>query len=101
MANVYEMRLPRKHDRRYKLTEQQEKEIKLLREEGLTLIAIAKRYNVSQSTISLITNPLIKQKRVEYHKTYVQKILPKDIRNKRMRELRQRKRDLYREGEMG
>lgn len=97
---IDKVKLTRKYDKRYKLTEEEEQKIISLRESGATLKELAIKFNVSCTTISLITNPTEKKQFQEYRKTYKQKREAKEKHTQRTRELRSRKRELHSKGEI-
>nr|DAQ37416.1 MAG TPA: helix-turn-helix domain protein [Caudoviricetes sp.] len=57
-------------DRRRKLTDEQYIEIREKREQGKSLMTLAKEYNVSKKTILLIVNPESKAKQEKYIKDH-------------------------------
>lgn len=71
------------YDRRYKLTESDVEEIKLLRKKGMKWEEITKKYGVSQVAIFYRLNPKMKNKRNDYNKNYNK--LPK-IKTEKMKE---------------
>lgn len=96
------IRLPPEYDRRRRLTDDQKDEIKHKYSTGLySLNNLAKEYSVSKKTVMLIVNSESKRKNDERIKEYWRDYQPtSDERNKIMREYRQYKRNLHKEGKI-
>lgn len=103
MAAKWEtMRLSESQDRRVKLTTEKKKEILRKFETGNgTIRGLAREYNVSRKTISLIVNPESKARNDEYIKAHWMNYKPdRQKRAENMRRTREYKRKLYEKGEL-
>lgn len=92
-----------KYDRRVKLSNTQREEIKELRKLGLSYKVIADRYEVSKSLIILVCNPdIAERKRLAFiERSREGRYKPdKEDWNAIMREHRQYKEKLYKEGKI-
>lgn len=63
LRNITGVRIPKRYDRRYKLTEENIKEIRKLRKDGYTLRALASKFNVSIQCILYHTNDQYRMER--------------------------------------
>ena len=61
-------KLPRKHDRRYKTSEEDETKMRELYHNGLSQKVIADMFGISQSSVSYIVSDTAKTNLVEYRK---------------------------------
>jgi len=62
------IKLPKKYDRRIKLTEEDKDRIKVLRNQGWTYRQLAEEFGVSTRTISFIIKPGAKERNIELRK---------------------------------
>lgn len=94
--------LPSEFDRRRKLTDEQKDEIKHKYSTGFySLNQLAKEYSVSKKTVLLIVNPESKRKNDQRIKDHWKDYIPnKEEHNAIMREHRQYKQKLYKEGKL-
>lgn len=92
-----------KYDRRVKLNDVQRDEIKELRQQGLSYAKIAKQYDVSKSLIIMVCNPdIAERKRLTFIELSREgRYKPdKEERAEIMREHRQYKEKLHKEGKI-
>jgi hypothetical protein len=82
-------RLPRKYDRRYKLSEKQIQSIKKLKKDGLSVKVLAKRFKVSGTTICYYVYPDVMARMKEKNRKRIH--LPKDKERYNENKRRQRK----------
>ena len=96
------IKLPPELDRRRKLTDEQQSEIKHKYGTGCySLSGLAKEYSVSKKTILLIVNPESKRKSDQRIKEHWKDYAPnREERNAITREHRQYKQKLYKEGKL-
>lgn len=96
------IRLSEDQDRRVKLTAEKKAEILRKYETGdYSLRSLAREYNVTHKTISLIVNPKSKAKSDEYIKTHWMNYKPdRQKRAETIRRTREYKRRLYKRGEL-
>lgn len=88
-------------DRRRKLTDEQKAEIIRLRDEGWSLMKLAKQFEVSKKLILLIVNPESKAKNDKYIKdTWREFQQTKDERNKAIKKTRHHRQELFLKGEL-
>lgn len=88
-------------DRRRKLTDEQKAEIIRLRNEGWSLMKLAKEFEVSKKLILLIVNPESKAKNDKYIKDNWREFQQtKEERTKAIRKTRQYKQELFLKGEL-
>lgn len=95
-------KLSETQDRRKKLTKSQKHEIKTLYDTGnFSMNQLAKQFEVSKKTILLIVNPESAAKAKEYRKeNWKQWQRTGEERNKAVREYRQYKNQLYKDGKL-
>ena len=96
------LKLSETQDRRRKLTDDQKEEIKRIYESGVCgTRPLAKQFGVSRSTIQVIVNPAIKQRRHDYIANNWRKYRPtKEEWAETMKEHRHYKQELYLKGEL-
>ena len=96
------LKLSETQDRRRKLTDDQKEEIKRIYESGVCgTRPLAKQFGVSRSTIQVIVNPAIKQRRHDYIANNWRKYRPtKEEWAETMKEHRRYKQELYLKGEL-
>lgn len=88
-------------DRRRKLTDEQKAEIIRLRDEGLSLRKLAKKFEVSAQAILLIVNPKSKAKNDKYKRDNWRKFQKtKEERNEDVKKTRRYKQELFLKGEL-
>lgn len=88
-------------DRRRKLTDEQKAEIIRLRDEGWSLMELARKFEVSKKLILLIVNPESKAKNDDYIKKHWKEFQQtKEERTKAVRKTRQYKQQLFLKGEL-
>lgn len=88
-------------DRRRKLTDEQKVEIIRLRDEGWSLMKLAKQFEVSKKLILLIVNPESKAKNDKYIKdTWREFQQTKEKRNEAIKKTRRYKQKLFLKGEL-
>ena len=88
-------------DRRRKLTDKQKAEIIRLRDEGWSLMKIAKQFEVSKATILCIVNPEFKAKRKKYIKDNWREFQQtREKRNEAIKKTRRYKQELFLKGEL-
>lgn len=87
-------------DRRRKLTDEQKAEIIRLRDEGWSLMKLAKEFEVSKKSILLIVNPESKAKNDKYIKDHWRKFQKtKEENAEAVRKTRLYKQELFLKGE--
>lgn len=95
------IKLPEMYDRRVKLTEDKKAEIRKKYETGFySLNGLAKEYGVSKKLILITVNPESKRKNDEHIKNHWKDYYEKDEHTAAMREHRQYKENLYRDGKI-
>ena len=96
------LKLSETQDRRRKLTNDQKAEIKRIYESGICgTRPLAKQFGVSRSTIQVIVNPAIKQRRHDYIANNWRKYRPtKEEWAETIKEHRHYKQELYLKGEL-
>lgn len=96
------LKLSETQDRRRKLTNDQKEEIKRIYESGVCgTRPLAKQFGVSRSTIQVIVNPAIKQRRHDYIANNWRKYRPtKEEWAETIKEHRHYKQELYLKGEL-
>ena len=96
------LKLSETQDRRRKLTNDQKEEIKRIYESGVCgTRPLAKQFGVSRSTIQVIVNPDIKQRRHDYIANNWRKYRPtKEEWAETIKEHRHYKQELYLKGEL-
>lgn len=88
-------------DRRRKLTDDQKAEIIRLRDEGWSLMRLAKQFEVSKKLILLIVNPESKAKNDKYIKdTWREFQQTKEKRNEAIKKTRHYRQELFLKGEL-
>lgn len=88
-------------DRRRKLTDEQKAEIIRLRNEGLSLRKLAKKFEVSAQSILLIVNPKSKAKSNKYGRDNWRKFQKtKEERNADVKKTRHHRKELFLKGEL-
>lgn len=88
-------------DRRRKLTDEQKTEIIRLRDEGLSLRKLAKRFEVSKASILRIVNPEYKAKRDKYIKDHWREFQQtREAHNEAVKKTRRYKQELFLKGEL-
>ena len=88
-------------DRRRKLTDEQKTEIIRLRDEGLSLRKLAKRFDVSLHTIRRIVDPEYKAKRDKYIKDHWREFQQtKEEHNEAVKKTRHHRQELFLKGEL-
>lgn len=99
MPSKYDaVRLDIADDRRYRTTEEDRRRMCELYSEGWTQKEIAMEYGVAQSTVGYIVSPKSKETRDEYAKMHPRKTRSREDHRRYMKELRDRKRDIEKEG---
>ena len=96
------LKLSETQDRRRKLTNDQKEEIKRIYKSGVCgTRPLAKQFGVSRSTIQVIVNPAIKQRRHDYIANNWRKYRPtKEEWAETIKEHRHYKQELYLKGEL-
>lgn len=88
-------------DRRRKLTDEQKAEIIRLRDEGWSLMKLAKEFEVSKKLILLIVNPESKTKNNKYIKDNWREFQQtREERNEAIKKTRRYKQELFLKGEL-
>lgn len=88
-------------DRRRKLTDEQKAEIIRLRDEGWSLMKLAKEFEVSKKLILLIVNPKSKAKNDKYIKDNWKEFQQtKEKRTKAIKKTRRHRQELFLKGEL-
>lgn len=88
-------------DRRRKLTDEQKAEIIRLRDEGWSLMELAKEFEVSKKLILLIVNPESKAKNDKYIKDNWREFQQtKEERTKAIKKTRHHRQELFLKGEL-
>ena len=88
-------------DRRRKLTDEQRAEIARLRDEGWSLMKLAKEFNVSKALVLLIVNPESKAKKAQYIKDNWREFQQtKEERSEAAKKTRRYRQELYVKGEL-
>lgn len=88
-------------DRRRKLTDEQKVEIIRLRDEGWSLMKLAKEFDVSKKLVLLIVNPESKAKNDKYIKDNWREFQQtREDRNEAVKKTRQYRQTLYVNGEL-
>lgn len=88
-------------DRRRKLTDEQKAEVIRLRDEGWSLMKLAKEFDVSKKSILLIVNPESKAKNDKYIKDHWRIFQhTKEYRNEAVKNTRHYKQELFLKGEL-
>ena len=88
-------------DRRRKLTDEQKTEIIRLRDEGLSLRKLAKRFEVSLHTIRRIVDPEYKAKNDKYGMDNWRRFQhTKEYRNEAVKKTRHHRQELFLKGEL-
>lgn len=88
-------------DRRRKLTDEQKAEIIRLRDEGWSLMKLAKEFEVSKATILCIVNPEFKAKRKKYIKDNWREFRQtREEHNEAVKKTRRYKQELFLKGEL-
>ena len=88
-------------DRRRKLTDEQKAEIIRLRDEGWSLMKLAKKFDVSKKTILLIVNPEFKAKNDKYNKDHWREFQKtKEEHNESVKKTRRHRQELFLKGEL-
>ena len=95
------IKLTELQDRRRKLTDEQKAQIIRLRDEGLSLMKLAKEFEVSKKLILLIVNPESKAKNDKYIKDNWREFQQtKEERNEAIKKTRRYKQELFLKGEL-
>ncbi len=98
---VNHLKLVGLQDRRRKLTDEQKAEIIRLRDEGWSLMKLAKKFDVSKASILRIVNPESKAKRDKYIKDHWREFQQtKEEHNEAVRKTRRYKQELFSKGEL-
>ena len=88
-------------DRRRKLTDEQKAEIIRLRDEGWSLMKLAKEFEVSKKLILLIVNPESKAKNDKYIKDHWREFQQtKEEHNEAVKKTRRHRQKLFLKGEL-
>ena len=88
-------------DRRRKLTDEQKAEIIRLRDEGWSLMKLAKEFEVSKKSILLIVNPESKAKNDKYIKDHWREFQQtKEKHNESVKKTRHHRQQLFLKGEL-
>ena len=88
-------------DRRRKLTDEQKVEIIRLRDEGWSLMKLAKEFEVSKTLILLIVNPESKAKNDQYTKDHWREFQQtREERNEAVKKTRHYRQELFLKGEL-
>ena len=88
-------------DRRRKLTDEQKTEIIRLRDEGWSLIKLAKKFEVSKKSILLIVNPESKAKNDKYIKDHWREFQQtREEHNESVKKTRRHRQELFLKGEL-
>ena len=91
-ADKYKM--PRKYDRRFRITEEDEESMKRMYAAGITQGSIARIFGISQSGVSYIVSERAREGLAAYRKTHPSKRRTKEESRDYTRELRSYKRGL-------
>lgn len=102
MASKWQaLRLSETQDRRIKLTSQKKSEILRKYQTGeYSLRSLAREYNVTHKTISLIVNPDAKAKNDQYVKNHWRDYKNHEIQKEAQRKTREYKKKLYEKGKL-
>ena len=88
-------------DRRRKLTDEQKTEIIRLRDEGWSLMKLAKEFEVSKKSILLIVNPESKAKNDQYIKDHWREFQQtREDHNESVKKTRRHRQELFLKGEL-
>ena len=88
-------------DRRRKLTDEQKAEIIRLRDEGLSLRKLAKKFDVSKAAILRIVNPEYIAKRDQYIKDHWREFQQtREEHNEAVKKTRRHRQELFLKGEL-
>lgn len=88
-------------DRRRKLTDEQREEIIRLRDEGWSLMKLAKKFDVSKAAILRIVNPEYKAKRDQYIKDHWREFQQtREEHTKAVKKTRRHRQELFLKGEL-
>ena len=88
-------------DRRRKLTDEQKAEIIRLRDEGWSLMKLAKEFDVSKKSVLLIVNPESKAKRDKYIKDHWREFQQtREVHNEAVKKTRRYRQELFLKGEL-
>ena len=88
-------------DRRRKLTDEQKTEIIRLRDEGWSLMKLAKKFEVSKKSILLIVNPESKAKNDKYIKDHWREFQQtREEHNEAVKKTRRHRQELFLKGEL-
>ena len=88
-------------DRRRKLTDAQKTEIVRLRDEGWSLMKLAKEFEVSKTSILLIVNPESKAKNDKYTKDHWREFQQtREEHNEAVKKTRRDRQELFLKGEL-
>lgn len=88
-------------DRRRKLTDEQKAEIIHLRDEGWSLMKLAKQFEVSKKLVLLIVNPESKAKNDDYIKEHWKDFQQtREERNEAVKNTRRHRQELFLKGEL-
>ena len=88
-------------DRRRKLTDEQKAEIIRLRDEGWSLMKLAKEFEVSKASILRIVNPEYKAKRDKYIKDHWREFQQtREEHNEAVKKTRHHRQELFLKGEL-
>ena len=88
-------------DRRRKLTDEQKTEIIRLRDEGWSLMKLAKKFEVSKAAILRIVNPEYKAKRDKYIKDHWREFQQtREEHNESVKKTRHHRQELFLKGEL-
>ena len=88
-------------DRRRKLTDEQKTEIICLRDEGWSLMKLAKKFEVSKAAILRIVNPEYKAKRDKYIKDHWREFQQtREEHNESVKKTRRHRQELFLKGEL-
>ena len=98
---VNHLKLVGLQDRRRKLTDEQKVEIIRLRDEGWSLMKLAKKFEVSKKSILLIVNPEFKAKNDKYAKDHWREFQKtKEEHNEAVKKTRRHRQELFLKGEL-
>ena len=99
--NINNLKLVGLQDRRRKLTDEQKAEITHLRDEGWSLMKLAKEFEISKKSILLIVNPESKAKNDQYGRDNWRKFQKAKEKNaEAVRKTRLYKQELFLKGEL-
>lgn len=92
---VDKKRIGRENDRRAKLSDEQVEQIRMLYADGMTQKAIAEEFDISQSNVSYLVSDISRENLKKYKQKHPSKRRTTAEQRGYMRDLRNRKRELF------